>query len=520
MQTKAALWILGCTLGVTGCVEVPVERPVTHTIQDTPIPIPQNARNQVDILFMVDNSPSMEAMATELRAKFGQFFQVFRDQAAKGIYADLQIGVVTSDYGAGHVGTMYCDASPGGQRGLLQTLGAKAAAGCVGPTGNPFIKYSFTATGADSNLPAGKSLEEVFTCMASVGSDGCGFEHPLESVRAALKNSKENAGFVRDGALLAVVFVTNEDDASADPAVDFFSPDPNLVSKFGAYDTFRQTRFGVSCGDPLLPVPYAKAPVLGGCGATANNPQTPDREYDVSRYISFFNDPPSKGGIKLSREDVILFAIDAPEKDFGVIQAEHGSGNGIAPKPAYVECPTVDGVNCQVRLQHSCQNRVSPAFFGDPPVRLNAVIRKAYAYDITNICGDSLDQLPQYDQALTKLAQLINNHISEGCIPAPVKTIGDTTDILADADCNVVDVTNTATGDLVTEIVNCGRNPGVFPCWRVERKDFCAAPPLNSTVPRSPQGIGVTVDRNGVAAPPNTTAHASCSTVATPAPEM
>ncbi len=511
MLTKAFVLLLASA----GCVDVPVERPTTSTFQDTPIRIPQNERNQVDILFMVDNSPSMEAMATELRSKFGQFFQVFRDLAAEGTYADLQIGVVTSDYGAGRVPTMYCDASPGGQHGLLQALGEKHATDCVGPQNVPYIRYAFTAADAVSNLPPGKSLEEVFTCMASVGSGGCGFEHPLESVHAALTNTKENAGFVREGALLAVVFVTNEDDASADPRVDFYNPDSHLSSMYGAYDTYRQTRFGVNCGSPSVQVPYAKSPPLVECVPTPNPTNALDHQYDISRYTTLFNKSRAQGGIKLSPEDVILFGIDAPEKDFQVIQADAKSGGGVAPKPSYIECPTVDGAGCMVRLQHSCQNHVAPAFFGDPPVRLNAVIRSVKKSAITNICGDDLDKSPQYDQALKKLGTLIQSGISEGCIPAPVKTVGNTDDILADADCVVEDVTHTETGDVVTEIVNCGHNPGAFPCWKVEQKDFCTK--IIDGVVRSPQGIGVTIERNGLAAPPSTTAQVSCSTVATPA---
>src|SRR5262249_33782229 len=152
-----------------------------------------------------DNSVSMDAMQSELRARFGDFLSVFDDLAAHGIYADLHIGVVTSDYGAGDKAKpLGCDASPGGQRGLLQPVGALAPSGCLGPTGARYLAYAYGADGATHNLPVGQTLAQTFTCMASVGSQGCGFEHQLESVYAALHNTVENAGFVRDDALLAV----------------------------------------------------------------------------------------------------------------------------------------------------------------------------------------------------------------------------------------------------------------------------------------------------------------------------
>src|SRR5271154_7085378 len=119
------------TVGVaTACLNPPVETPVTTVVQDTPVRVPQNEQNQIDVLFMVDNSPSMDAMQTELKARFSDFFQVFQDLATAGTYADLHIGVVTSDYGAGDTAGGGCQASPGGQNGILQAKGAAADASC------------------------------------------------------------------------------------------------------------------------------------------------------------------------------------------------------------------------------------------------------------------------------------------------------------------------------------------------------------------------------------------------------
>ena len=70
-----------CVLA-TACYGPPVQSPQTRITQETPIRVPQNAQNKVDILFMVDNSQSMDAMQTELRARFGDFLSVFDDLAA------------------------------------------------------------------------------------------------------------------------------------------------------------------------------------------------------------------------------------------------------------------------------------------------------------------------------------------------------------------------------------------------------------------------------------------------------
>ena len=59
------------------------------------------------------------------------------------------------------------------------------------------------------------SLAEAFARMAKVGEVGCGFEQPFEATRRALSGTlSANDGFLREEALLVVVFVSDEDDCS------------------------------------------------------------------------------------------------------------------------------------------------------------------------------------------------------------------------------------------------------------------------------------------------------------------
>ncbi len=66
-------------------------------------------------------------------------------------------------------------------------------------------------------------IADVFQCVALLGSLGCGFEHQLASIDRALGADgqgpapAQNAGFLRDDAILAIVLLTNEDDCSAPP---------------------------------------------------------------------------------------------------------------------------------------------------------------------------------------------------------------------------------------------------------------------------------------------------------------
>ena len=508
---RPAALLLSAMLG--SCVAPPVEAPQTTVEQQTNVSTAQTIKNKVDLLFMVDNSFSMDAMQAELLAKFPSFLAAFDKLAhptdgSMPQYPDLHIGVVTSDYGAGNVAAGVCDASPGGQHGLLQPVGAAAASSCKPPTGAAFIQYAYGAGGDTCNIPGGcssASLGAQFTCAASVGSKGCGFEHQLESVYAALTTTTgPNAGFLRPDAILAVVFVTNEDDSSSPPTADFFNPDPNKVAQYGAYTTYRQTHYGIACGMPATltpegssngalscePAPNASASMIGG-------------EYDISRYIDLFTTP---GKLKANpATDVILVAIDAPTSPFETILATVGTGNGKSPSPSYVTCPTV-GMNCIVALQHSCQNSVQTAFFGDPPLRLDAVIKSQKLNTSSNICGDDASMTPDYSSSLAKVAGLIVSALKPSCLIAPLKSVS--TNGSVRPDCVVQDVV----GAQVTTLPYCPDAPNTFPCW--QEKENAQCPKLCDPTTGKLVQPGITIERNGMKAPDGDQANISCNTIA------
>jgi hypothetical protein len=491
-----------------------------------------NARNKVDILVMVDNSPSMDALQAELLKRFPQFLKVF-DCLAQGTgadcntpstpqYVDLQVGVVTSDYGAGQMSAPIsgCGPSPGGQLGNLQRIGAKAAPGCNQPSDN-FIKFVYGASNV-CNIGdcTSQNLANTFTCMASVGSSGCGFEHQLESVYAAFKSSTENAGFLRDDALLVIVFVTNEDDGSAPPTSGFYDPnvDPKVLdyTNVGAYDTYRQTRYGIVCDGNLIP--NAAAGPFGRCVSVDANTPIPlatgvtALEYPLQRYIDLFTKPKPTGLKVDPTNDLILVGIDGPDENVTLqtIQAASGAGSDTGMSPQYTGCQPLDPVNksCTVRIQHSCQNTLQPAFFADPGIRLNTVIRKPNVNTTASICGGDPNTPPDYTTLLSGVGQRIASSLQPACIPAPL------TD-LATPQCSVADVTTTTDnqGHAVStsyEMCRCGdtkcsllSNRKPFPCWDVQKSSACNG--------ISPDGLQIIINRNNVPVPPNTTALLQCN---------
>jgi len=161
--TKLTALLTGAFIaGTVSCTTPPLASPEARVIVQTPIRVAQNLKNKVDILFVVDSSNSMDAMSAELRNKFPQFFKVFTDLAenpAGGTFADLHVGVIDTDYGAGATGAPGCTPSGlngGGTQGKLQAVGKAAAMGCKKPTGANYIQYEFKPDGTSaSNLPMG-----------------------------------------------------------------------------------------------------------------------------------------------------------------------------------------------------------------------------------------------------------------------------------------------------------------------------------------------------------------------------
>jgi len=497
------LFIGACSFALGGCRTRLDERTlVTAARTETSCKVSSSSNVKADLLFMVDNSGSMDAMQAELRTRFPQFLEVFHELAQQGTLVDLHIGVVTSDYGAGKTGSGggQCSPSPGGQQGRLQAIGQFAPAGCKAPLGANFIRYISAMQGdGPNNLPPGQTLDQTFSCMASVGARGCGYEHQLESVHAALtKSLPENEGFLRDDALLVVVFVTNEDDCSAPPETDLF--DDN-IARYGQRFSFRCTRYGILCGQPPVFAPYADSGGSLSMCQSAPDPmdQGPGRIFDISRYTDLFTKPKAQGGIKVDPSDILLAAIDAPAEPFSVVLADPHSG--LHTGMPYTLCAKENETSnppCVPVLQHSCQNMVDGAFFGDPAVRLNTVVATVPNHSIASICDTD------YTPALQKVARLIISQSGPCCIsdalPSDPRAPQDPTQFVADCDVEQVTLNEDGTKSSLT-LPRCAEGVSA-PCWSVLKKDQCAG--------LGPQNLGVTVVRPDGVVPPHTSVHASC----------
>lgn len=152
------------------------------TITDQPYP------RRVDILFVVDNSDSMKEEQEKLARNFKEFITQLTEQERQT--NDFQIGVITTDMDN-------CKRDCGRLRGAPKILHSQMSA---------------------------QAMIAAFSQTIRVGTGGAAFEKGLAAARAALSrplldDPSANKGFLRPGALLAVIFVTDEDDCSHKGAI-------------------------------------------------------------------------------------------------------------------------------------------------------------------------------------------------------------------------------------------------------------------------------------------------------------
>jgi len=172
----------------------------------TPRVVPADTPVKLDLLFMIDDSPSMSEEQANLARNFPRLIEALKKLPTG--FPDLHLGVVSSDMGAGAATLAGACGNSLGDRGVLQVRG-----GCgLDPSKG---RYLVSQNGGTQNNFDG-DIADVFACLAELGTNGCGFEHQLQSVRMALSGFvADNTGFLRSDAHLAVVYITDEDDCSA-----------------------------------------------------------------------------------------------------------------------------------------------------------------------------------------------------------------------------------------------------------------------------------------------------------------
>ncbi|CAN5888221.1 hypothetical protein BH11MYX2_BH11MYX2_06810 [soil metagenome] len=421
--------------------------------------IPVTVNRNVDLLFVIDDSPSMADKQQNLADNFGEFINVLN--TIQGGLPDVHIGVVTSDMGTKSTQ----DPTPGpslggcagtGKAGNLQISGA--------PVSGTFISdIKVSETMRNRNYTG--DLATVFATMAKVGAAGCGFEQHLSAMKAALNGNQQNAGFLRADAYLAIIFIQDEDDCSISHTALLGPAGGNL----GTQQSFRCTKFGVTCDQG-----GADPNAMNTVGNKSQCHPNEDSQYleKVQTYVDFIK------GLKADPTKIIVAGIMGTIDPFAV-ELRVPQGASTAPEPA---------------LAHSCtyQGSLGPEI-ADPPIRLKYFLDQfPNRSTFTTICQRNLAD------GLTLIAQLLKTVLGDPCIEG---------NLAMPIDCSVSDVQNLGEPNQVETILpacNSDTNPSNTPCWRIATDTVnCAMAPGNHTLK---------IERGSASAAPDTHVIANCVT--------
>ena len=126
------------------------------------------ANRNLDVLFMVDNSSSMRLQQANLTTNFPMFMDALK--ALPGGLPNIHVAVISADMGGGTGDIAGCD-STGGDNGIFQYTARGTCTATNLQAGHTYISN----VGGVANYTG--DISNVFTCIATLGEQGCGFEH-------------------------------------------------------------------------------------------------------------------------------------------------------------------------------------------------------------------------------------------------------------------------------------------------------------------------------------------------------
>ena len=447
ITTTSLVTLLGLGL-LAGCPDRTISEvnPSQGRVEFKDIPVSVN--RDIDILFVIDDSPSMLDKQTNLKNNFPNFINVLN--TIEGGLPNVHLGVVSSDMGTkaaddpqpgpGIGGSGQGSCSNTGKSGNLQTNGSALV------TGN-FISDTKNSDGTRTTNYSGP-LADAFSAIASLGANGCGFEQHLEAAKQALDGNPANAGFLRPNAYLALIFIQDEDDCSM-AHTTLLGQDTNTL---GPLQSFRCNRFGHIC--QMGGQDSNQMNQIGPKGECASN-ESGTYLTKVGDYVSFFK------GLKSDPANVIVAAISGPTT------------------PYEVETRTINNMP-QPAVAHSCtyQGGSGPEV-ADPSTRLKEFLDQfPNRSTFSTICQQDLSG------ALIQIAQLLRTVIGSPCIEGKLADVDPNTEG-PQYDCSVSDVQNYGQANQTENVLpQCNGSAPDYtdssnkPCWSIQTDTMnCTAAP-------------------------------------------
>jgi hypothetical protein len=178
--------------------------------------------NKMDLVFVIDDSGSMMEEQGNLASNFPMFATLLSNYVTPdGEHIDYRIAVTTTG------------------KDLMYTISQPPLTLPQNEQGDDGAFKKNCNMTKNFLEPTDANMQQVLSCRANVGTGGPSYEMPLLMTKWALGDrvtDGTNAGFLRDEALLGVVMLTDEDDASttqnnftvtvtAQPPVDYHPQD-------------------------------------------------------------------------------------------------------------------------------------------------------------------------------------------------------------------------------------------------------------------------------------------------------
>jgi hypothetical protein len=414
----------------------------------------------VDVLFVVDNSGSMAEEQIALASAFGAFIEVLE---RPWVAIDYRIGITTTDNGnpwcgttspeAGALRLSSCRSRP--EEFAFDGAGFEMQDACspTCPEAWTDIEIQPTAVGGSSevrprnwiessrgrtNLPEGLSTTQAFQCVSPQGIDGCGFESQLESMWKAVRRAQDendpNFGFIRDGAILSVVHVTDEVDCSYNSDWEsIFLPEGNRVFWSDA-DTASPTsavcwNAGMACeGEgPHYDDCHAVDLDIDGNEVSAEDADDLAVLRPVARYVDLLQDLEDQKQQTVRDQQVLVSVIGGVGADGSVIYQD------AVDDPVFQQ---------DFGIGPGCGSEAGTAV---PPARLREL---AEAFEV----GDDRNMFSicesDYSATLTAIAEGIVGQIRPHCMPICVADGDPSTPEVLDPSCSFTQETFASDGSL------------------------------------------------------------------------
>jgi hypothetical protein len=430
------------------CNSHPLEQPKPSPEAQTDLLYEVNPVRKLDLIFMVDNSISMQEEQDKLKANFPSFME--RLAAIPGGLPDTRIAILSSNFGAG-VNHPSDECKNYGDRASYLVKD-----GCNLDTAGG-VRWLRVGGGMAPNFPGGDAaLPTVFSCMANLGTGGCGYEHQLQSIRASFSTqgagavAPQNAGFLRDDAFLGIVILTDEDDCSGDPSAEFYA-EPTPMGHAGS---LRCATRGHVCNDMPVPAMNGFSAPMSSCKPVVHADTLEDKKSKLINIATFVEDIKR---LKNYRTDKILvsgvYGVPDPMAQYALEMVTKPQGMELDLKPACV----------------AANNAGTAA----PGIRLKAFIELFENNSSHSICDADLKD------AMTAIGNKLANIITNTCITAPLIDVDANTPEVQ-ADCQVTDrlPRNDGSG-LYTEttVPLCGPGGpvGNNPCWKLMPDATCGS---------------------------------------------